>query len=132
MLDVLRLPSPLLEPGEQPPVPIAQEPPQRRVPTPHPLHVFGAFIFCVLWRRAARRADVRVTAVTLREMIEHLGGLWIKVGQLLSLRADIFPQEVCRELGRLQYRALGFPFEAAKAVIEAELRMPLARVFSRF
>lgn len=132
MLDVLRTPTPLLEPGERPAVPITLEQVEPRFPTLHAMGVFWTFIRGMLWRRITRRTDIQLTALSLRVMIERLGGLWIKVGQLLSLRSDIFPDAVCRELGRLQYQAQGFPFAAAKATIEAELGAPLERLFSYF
>ncbi len=132
MLDALRIPTPLLEPGEQPPVTITYGSMDRRYPTLHLIRTFGGFLARHLWRRITGRADLHVTAVALRETIEALGGLWIKVGQLLSLRNDIFPDVICKELAGLQYRALGFPFPVVKEVIEAELRAPMASIFSAF
>ena len=44
-----------------------------------------------------------------------------RTGQLLALRIDIFPADICRELSRLQSRALGFPGAMARAIVEEEL-----------
>ena len=73
-----------------------------------------------------------LNAVALRALFERFGGLWIKLGQLLSLRTDMLSDPMCRELSRLQYDAVGFPSAEAVAVIERELHGPLLRFFSRF
>ena len=76
-------------------------------------------------------ADER-NAKELRALFEHFGGLWVKLGQLLSLRTDMFSDAMCRELSRLQFEAVGFPAEHAVAEIEKELRGRLAHHFSHF
>ncbi len=73
-----------------------------------------------------------INAVALRSMLERFGGLWIKLGQLLSLRTDMLSDPMCRELSRLQFEAVGFPPAEAVAVIERELKGPLTKFFSRF
>lgn len=71
-------------------------------------------------------------ALALRALFERFGGLWIKLGQLMSLRTDMLSDPMCRELSRLQYDAVGFPSTEAVAVIERELNGPLSRHFGRF
>src|SRR5690606_21729606 len=39
-------------------------------------------------------ADER-NAKELRALFEHFGGLWVKLGQLLSLRTDMFSDAMC-------------------------------------
>jgi ubiquinone biosynthesis protein len=68
----------------------------------------------------------------LREAFEEVGGLFIKVGQLLSLRNDVFPEALCRELSQLQERSVGFPGEQARAIIEADLGGPIKDFFAEF
>jgi len=68
----------------------------------------------------------------LRSFMERMGGLWIKVGQIVALRRDLFPEEFCDELARLQDRARGFPGAIARQIIEAELGRPISSVFSEF
>ena len=132
MLDYLLTPTPLLRPGEQPPVPIVVGPIHAPHKTWHVVRAFGGFVWGVLKRRILRRNDPRVTAIELRTTIESLGGLWIKLGQLLSLRSDVIDPAICAELGKLQYRAVGFPFEIARDAIEKQLGAPLDQLFSRF
>ena len=71
-------------------------------------------------------------ATEIRTLIEEIGGLWVKTGQLLSLRTDLLSPEFSRELSRLQYAAVGFPFETVRRCIELELGQPLESVFSEF
>ena len=68
----------------------------------------------------------------LRLMLEELGPSFIKLGQLMSVRADLFPPEYTEELRKLQDSIPPVPFEAIKAVVEAELGRELTEVFSEF
>ncbi|MCK4256322.1 hypothetical protein KAX35_05505, partial [candidate division WOR-3 bacterium] len=71
-------------------------------------------------------------AKNLRKAIEELGPTFIKFGQLLSVRADIFPQDFIRELSILQDEVVSLPFETIKKVIEEELNSPIDKLFSSF
>lgn len=68
----------------------------------------------------------------LRKSMEALGGSFVKLGQLLSVRPDLVPFEYCKEFSRLQDRVEPFPFAEARKIIEAELGKPLSKVFSKF
>jgi ubiquinone biosynthesis protein len=50
----------------------------------------------------------------------------------MSVRNDIFSTELCEELSRLQDQAMGFPFETARRIAEAELDGGLSQVFDAF
>lgn len=86
----------------------------------------------MLWAFLSRRSSPTENAHLVRGMIEELGGLWVKAGQLLSLRIDMFSREFCRELSKLQYRAEGFPTEVARKIIEADLGAPIEVLFDYF
>ena len=45
----------------------------------------------VLW--ISRKLNCKTHAVITRELFESLGYLWVKAGQLLSLRTDIFSSD---------------------------------------
>src|SRR6516165_5220695 len=94
--------------------------------------LFTWYFVQVAWLRVWGRLTGAVAGRRLREALEQLGGLWIKFGQLLSLRTDVFSYEFCRELGRLQDQATAFPPRIAKEIIEAELGGPLERFFEQF
>lgn len=68
----------------------------------------------------------------LRTELERMGGVFVKVGQLLSVRTDLFPWEVCREFANLLDQVVPFPGEVAARIVHDELREPVAAVFSRF
>lgn len=68
----------------------------------------------------------------LRGELERLGGVFVKVGQLLSVRTDQFPWEVCREYTQLLDRVVPFPGAVAEQVLAGELGTPVAELFERF
>jgi predicted unusual protein kinase regulating ubiquinone biosynthesis (AarF/ABC1/UbiB family) len=72
-------------------------------------------------RRFAQRFHVLAVA---------LGGLMIKVGQFMSSRLDVLPPEITAELEGLQDEVPPVPFAAIRALAEAELGLPLDRVFA--
>ncbi len=73
-------------------------------------------IFAALpWRRD------RLDPVQLRLALEHLGGSWIKLGQMLATRFDLLPAEFCHELFKLLNEVKPFPYEQVREVIKREL-----------
>ena len=66
----------------------------------------------------------------LRKSFEELGPSFIKAGQLLSTREDLFDPAFINELKKLQDKVQPIPFEAAKKQIEKSLGKPLDEVFS--
>ncbi|QYK41592.1 MAG: 2-polyprenylphenol 6-hydroxylase [Paracoccaceae bacterium] len=61
-----------------------------------------------------------------------LGPAYIKFGQILSTRPDIVGDDLALQLKYLQDKLPPFPIETAKAMIEAELGMPVDSVFTEF
>lgn len=59
--------------------------------------------------------------VRLRRALEELGPTFVKLGQMLSTRADLLPEDYTRELEHLQSNVPAIPFEQVKGVIEREL-----------
>ena len=68
----------------------------------------------------------------IRLVLEELGPSFIKLGQLMSTRADIFPTEYIEEFTKLQDQVPPVPFSDIKRVIEQELRRPLEEIFEEF
>jgi ubiquinone biosynthesis protein len=60
------------------------------------------------------------------------GGGFMKVGQLLSARADLLPAVWIAELTKLQDSAPEIPFAAVRELIEKDFGKPLAQVFASF
>ncbi len=72
------------------------------------------------------------TAASLAEDLEQMGPTFVKVGQLLSTRGDLFPPETLRELSRLQDDVEPFPFADVERIVTEELGVRLSKGFSRF
>ncbi|MDF5730577.1 MAG: AarF/ABC1/UbiB kinase family protein [Rhizonema sp. PD38] len=80
-------------------------------------------------RKAARR---KATAVWIRNTLLELGPTFIKVGQLFSTRADLFPSEYVEELAKLQDKVPAFSYEQVEAIIELELGKKIPDLFESF
>ncbi len=70
--------------------------------------------------------------VRLRRVLEDLGPTFVKLGQMLSMRPDIIPEEFCKEFEKLQDNVPAVDFEKIKGTLEKELKKPLGRVFKHF
>ena len=68
----------------------------------------------------------------LAAALERLGPVGVKLGQLLSTRADIFGGDFADDLSRLKDRLPPFPAEEAKAEVAAALQVPFDEVFAEF
>lgn len=71
----------------------------------------------------------RELAVWLKNELVHRGPLYIKIGQVISTRPDIFYSEWIDELSTLQDDAPPVPFEEIKRVIEEEFGKPISELF---
>ncbi|MBD2560405.1 ABC1 kinase family protein [Nostoc sp. UIC 10607] len=80
-------------------------------------------------KQAARR---KTQAVWIRNTLLDLGPTFIKVGQLFSTRADIFPIEYVEELAKLQDKVPAFSYEQVEATIEKELGKKIPELFHNF
>jgi ubiquinone biosynthesis protein len=70
------------------------------------------------------------TARRLRLALEECGGMFVKLGQVLSTRADLLPAGVVAELSRLQDRVAPASPESVLALLEAELGQPVEEAFA--
>ena len=70
---------------------------------------------------ARRQRRQRRQAHWMTECMLQLGAAFIKLGQLLSARPDVFPAAYVEELARLQDRVPPFAFPLASALLDAEL-----------
>lgn len=68
----------------------------------------------------------------LRRMLEDLGPTFVKFGQILSLRSDLIPAPLARELSRLQNDVAAGPFAPIRRQLEAEWGVELDELFLDF
>ncbi|BAY27594.1 hypothetical protein NIES2100_74190 [Calothrix sp. NIES-2100] len=80
-------------------------------------------------KQAARR---KAQAIWIRNTLLDLGPTFIKVGQLFSTRADIFPIEYVEELAKLQDKVPAFSYEQVEAIIQQELGKKIPDLFQNF
>jgi ubiquinone biosynthesis protein len=79
-------------------------------------------------RRTAALAALR--GWMLRQGMTTLGATFIKLGQVMSTRPDLFAPQFIAQLRRLQDRLPPFSFRRVKATLEAELGRPVGKVFA--
>jgi ubiquinone biosynthesis protein len=78
------------------------------------------------------RSDKLSQAQRLRLCIEELGPIFIKFGQMMSTRRDLFGDEIVDELAKLLDRVPPFPLNQARDIVEQQLGMPIEQAFKHF
>lgn len=68
----------------------------------------------------------------MRHVLEQLGPTFVKLGQIASLRADVFPAELIDQLARLQDDVPPEPFSEIQAIIEEQFGCPIGDVYAEF
>jgi predicted unusual protein kinase regulating ubiquinone biosynthesis (AarF/ABC1/UbiB family) len=100
--------------------------------------MFKLWLYNKSWSYPGGVSDVKQTArrktqaVWIRNTLLDLGPTFIKVGQLFSTRADIFPGEYVEELAKLQDKVPAFSYEQVEATIEKELGKKIPELFHNF
>src|SRR5436190_948646 len=64
--------------------------------------------------------------------LERVGPTYVKLGQLLSTRADLLPPAFLEALTRLQDKVEPFPFADVEAIVTAELGVKISKAFVEF
>ncbi|MBC9229874.1 2-octaprenylphenol hydroxylase [bacterium SPL81] len=81
---------------------------------------------------AAWSSREKKNPLKLKEALEDMGPLAIKLGQLLSTRRDLIPPEVLAQLVLLQDRVKPYDTQLAKQRIQESLKADVSTLFSRF
>jgi ubiquinone biosynthesis protein len=81
---------------------------------------------------ASSDAPRSTDATRLRLALEELGPTFVKFGQMLSVRRDLFEKDLIYELQKLQDNVPPFPGQVARAIVEKDLGRPIAGLFSTF
>lgn len=90
-----------------------------------------------LWRRMlfwiVNRHENRPVGERLRLALQELGPVWIKFGQMLSTRRDLFPPHIADQLALLQDKVAPFDGVLARQQIEQSIGgQPLESLFDDF
>src|SRR5688572_5735340 len=70
--------------------------------------------------------------VKTRLMIQELGPIYVKVGQIISSQSSFLPQEWADELAKLQSEVPPFPSDEVRQIIIEELGAPPEELFASF
>lgn len=68
----------------------------------------------------------------VRMLLEELGPVFVKLGQVVSTRADMLPPDWVEEFKKLQDMVPPFPFEDVKRVVETSLKSSINKKFRTF
>ncbi|MDZ7735427.1 MAG: AarF/UbiB family protein [Gammaproteobacteria bacterium] len=89
------------------------------------------FLFYLLpWNWFRRLHGTR--AQRMRQVLEDLGPIYVKFGQLLSTRGDLLPEEMAVEFSQLQDHVPPFPGDEARRIVEEALGGRLEDHFREF
>ena len=92
---------------------------------------FRIVFYIMPWNWFGRRSK-GPRAVRLRLMLEELGPIYVKLGQILSTRRDLVPEDLVNEFAKLQDDVAPFPGSIAKQIIEEAYECKLEDVFLEF
>jgi ubiquinone biosynthesis protein len=86
--------------------------------------------------RAFRRRDAGLQRMRpgerLAAALQAMGPSFIKLGQALSIRADLIGEDIAGDLASLQDRLPPFPGAEARRMVETELGQPIAALYRSF
>ncbi|MDH5516987.1 MAG: ubiquinone biosynthesis regulatory protein kinase UbiB [Gammaproteobacteria bacterium] len=97
------------------------------------VHLFRPFrfiLFLMPWNWLPRKRAPR--GERLRQALEDLGPVFIKLGQMLSTRRDLLADDIAQELAQLQDNVPSFPAQQARDIIEKALKCKVEEAFQRF
>ncbi|MEO1434724.1 MAG: AarF/ABC1/UbiB kinase family protein, partial [Bacteroidota bacterium] len=83
----------------------------------------------IRWEKGEARMVQYSLWERLRMALEELGPAFIKLGQVLSNRSDLLPDELLEQLEKLQSDVSPFEFETVQSIIETESEKPVHKSF---
>lgn len=73
-----------------------------------------------------------IDPITFRKLLEDLGPTFVKIGQIMASRQDMFSQRYCLELIKLRDNVAPMPYALVKKLVEEEYGCPILEVFAHF
>lgn len=115
------------------PKPSILRPAEKNYSKPHKtnMNTLLKFFFNFQVRNVLRVNKEDLAKWTKQELIE-LGPTFIKIGQFVSTRSDLFDKEIIHELSTLQDRTPAFSTDIAKSIISDDFGMPWSDLFTDF
>lgn len=92
----------------------------------------GARFLQILSILKKHKVNQGMDPVKFREILEELGPTYVKIGQIMSTRQDMFSERYCKELMKLRSNVTPMSFDTVKKVLEDTYQKPLMEVFSTF
>ncbi len=83
-----------------------------------------------IWGPRRARALGTLRGWMLKNVMQMLGATFIKMGQVMSTRPDLFAPEIIQQLRSLQDKIPPFSFSKIKTIIEEDFGKPLHEIFS--
>nr|WP_193580957.1 AarF/ABC1/UbiB kinase family protein [Paenibacillus aceris] len=77
-------------------------------------------------------ADSKSLGLRIKNVVEELGPTFIKLGQIASTRSDLLPEDIVKELEKLQDQVKSIPYRQVQDTIEAELGQSIESVYGHF
>ncbi len=90
--------------------------------------VFERILF---FKKARSKRELSIPQ-RIRMVLEELGPTFVKLGQVVSTRADLLPPDWVEEFKKLQDMVSPSPFEEIKQVVEKSFNAPISTRFSNF
>ncbi len=82
-----------------------------------------------LWKRKEREEESLPMRARARDTLVDLGPTFVKIGQILSTRPDLIPDDWCEEFSSLQDRVDPLPLETIEKQVEKSLGKPGGELF---
>ena len=80
----------------------------------------------------ARKDNEKEIAIALRHTLEQSGGIFIKFGQVLSTRKDLFPPVFIEELGKLQQQVQPLSEDQVRGILTLHFPEKIEDIFEDF
>lgn len=96
------------------------------------VYLFGRIGTLFMFGPRRARAVATLRGWTLRQGMTALGATFIKLGQVMSTRPDLFAPEIIDQLRRLQDRLPPFAYRRVVKIIEADFGKPMTELFHDF
>ncbi|MBI4362180.1 MAG: AarF/ABC1/UbiB kinase family protein, partial [Euryarchaeota archaeon] len=93
-------------------------------------HISESIYLKLRWK-VTHRGSPPTAGERLRRLFERLGPAYIKFAQVLSNRPEV-PEDVLKELKKLQDKVPGFPYEQVEEQVKKELGAPIDEIYLYF